>query len=52
MIKFSSLRIATNYANRAFYPKIIILGDDNKYWVVDLKDGEKLINQGYEYEAL
>lgn len=45
--KFNTLTNARNFKNRAKC-RAIILGDDNKYWIVNLATMEKLIRQGYE----
>lgn len=46
--KFSSEGRARSYSYRTIKPTRIFLGDDNKYWVVGMADGERLLKAGYE----
>jgi hypothetical protein len=46
--KFNNLDRAESWANHATKMQMIILGDDNKYWVVCMRDGERLLKAGYE----
>lgn len=48
MFKFSSLANAQGFRNKATKPMMIIQGDNNKFWVVSMKEGSKLQKQGYE----
>jgi len=48
MFKFNSLKSAQSFADKAIKPQAIILGDDNLFWVVSLREGQKLVKQGYE----
>lgn len=48
MFKFSSELIARRFRDRALKAMMIILGDDMKYWVVSMAEGERLIRAGYE----
>lgn len=48
MKKFHSLALAKSYANRCIKPMMVVFGCDGLCWVVNIKDGEKLIKQGYE----
>ena len=49
MTQFSSLELAKSYANRANKIHMILMGDNNKYWVGLPRYTEKLNQQGYEY---
>lgn len=49
--KFNNLQTAQNFSNRTNKASAIILGDDNKYWVVTLAEMEKLLRGGYELAA-
>lgn len=49
MTEFKSLQLAENFANRCEKLHLIILGDNNRYWVALPKVTEKLNKQGYEY---
>ena len=46
--KFNHLAIARSFADRARKPMVIILGDDQLFWVVSLALGEELVKSGYE----
>lgn len=46
---FNSLANAKFFTNRAAKMMMIVLGDDDRYWVVTPADGERLILAGYEY---
>jgi hypothetical protein len=48
MFKFSRQQIAQDFADRAAKAMMIILGDDQKFWVVTMAEGERLIRSGYE----
>jgi hypothetical protein len=48
MDKFNSLALATSFADRCHKPQMVILGDDEMFWVCSLAKGEKLIRAGYE----
>lgn len=48
MYKFTNLQTAINFSNRCDKPMGIILGDDERYWVVTLAQMERLIADGYE----
>ena len=45
-IRFANAVYAANYGRKK--ASMILLGDDSKYWVVCLADGEKLLKAGYE----
>ena len=45
--KFSKEKSAKGFSSRTIKASAIILGDDNKYWVVTLGKMEALIKQGY-----
>lgn len=46
--KFSTEETARNFANRANDLMVILLGDDEKYWVTTFANGQRLEKQGYE----
>ncbi len=46
--KFKNEKNARSFANRTKKAHRIFLGDDGKYWVVTMAQGEKLLAQGYE----
>lgn len=46
--KFSSLANAKNYASRTIKVSVVILGDDELFWVVNMAVASKLIAAGYE----
>ena len=46
-MKFNTLATARNYQNRAF-GLMIVMGDDEKFWVVTRREAAKLEKQGYE----
>jgi hypothetical protein len=48
IFKFGKLTNARNFADRARKPMVIILGDDELFWVVSFALGEKLVKSGYE----
>lgn len=48
MFKFSSEAAARRFRDNAIKAMLIILGDDMRYWVVTMADGERLIRAGYE----
>ena len=48
VFKFNNLLNAKTFANRATKSMVILLGDDERYWVVSLSMGEELIKSGYE----
>ncbi len=45
--KFNTLIKARAFQDRAVKAMMIILGDDDCYWVVTLVDGERLQKLGY-----
>lgn len=48
--KYHSFSHASDFVNNhAIRPFRIILGNDEKYWVVTPREAEKLIKQGFEY---
>jgi len=49
IFKFSSLDLARSFANRAEKMQLVILGDDDKYWVASPRVTEKLHKEGYQY---
>lgn len=46
--KFQNLGLALSFSGRTNKMSAIILGDDNKYWVVTMAEMERLIKAGYE----
>jgi hypothetical protein len=49
IFKFNNLSTAINFIYRAIKMKMIILGDDELFWVVTPAAAERLVRQGYEY---
>jgi hypothetical protein len=47
--KFSTYATADSFRNRCVKIMMIVMGDDNMFWVVTPAHGEKLTRQGYEY---
>jgi hypothetical protein len=47
--RFTKLTNAKSYANRATRPMSILMGDDERFWVVSRAAGETLNKAGYEY---
>jgi hypothetical protein len=48
MLQYSSLQYAKAFSNRSKEATMIILGDNQKFWVVNLAQGERLLKAGYE----
>lgn len=48
LAKFNSQKLAESFSNRTEKASAIILGDDDKFWVVTLGKMEELLNAGYE----
>ena len=48
IFKFNHLANARSFADRARKPMVIVLGDDQLFWVVPLALGEELVKSGYE----
>lgn len=46
--KFNSLTNAQSFRDRLTKTAIIIMGDDNRYWVALGRDADCLLKQGYE----
>ena len=46
--RFRRHGLAFNLADRALKPMMVLLGDDGRYWVVRMSDGERLLRAGYE----
>ena len=46
--EFSDLRNAQNFANRCNKLHMVVLGDNEKFWVVLPVDYTRLLNAGYE----
>jgi len=47
-MKFNDLNLARGFKNRTTKASAIIMGDDQKYWVVSLREIERLLKAGYE----
>lgn len=47
-IRFASRSVAEAFVNRAVVTYMIVLGDDQNFWVVCPSDAERLIKAGYE----
>ncbi len=45
--KFNEMRLAQSFSNRTTKASAIVLGDDNKFWVVTLAEMVKLEAAGY-----
>lgn len=48
IFKSGKLANARSFADRARKPMVIVLGDDQLFWVVSLALGEELVKSGYE----
>jgi len=48
VFRFSNFADARNFVDRAVKSMVIVLGDDERYWVVSLGLGEELVKSGYE----
>ena len=46
--KFTKITAAQNFSNRLSIASTIMLGDDDRFWVVTLAEMERLISQGYQ----
>ena len=46
--KFNVRSLAFNFSYHAEKSSAVILGDDQKYWVVTLANMERALKQGYE----
>lgn len=46
--EFTNRNHAFSFADRAYKMHIVILGDNERFWVVSMADGEYLIRRGYE----
>ena len=49
--KFNTLSVARNYSYNTVKASIVILGDDNLFWVCTLGYGQTLVRAGYEVAA-
>jgi len=47
--RFKSRELAFSFAYRAAKPMRVMLGDDERYWVVTPADASRLERWGYEY---
>jgi hypothetical protein len=48
IFKFGYLANARSFAERGRKPMLVLLGDDQLFWVVSLASGEQLVKSGYE----
>jgi len=46
--RFRQSELAFSFADRATKSMLVVLGDDERYWVVTMADAERLIRAGYE----
>jgi len=46
--EFNSFRLAESCANHTIKMSSVILGDNGKFWVVNMANMEKAIRNGYE----
>lgn len=46
--KFNSLFLAIEFSNKTTKMSVVMLGDDNKFWVVTLGKMNQLLKEGYE----
>jgi hypothetical protein len=45
---FKSLNTARHFRNRTINPHAIVLGDDDRFWVVNIAEMERLVRGGHE----
>lgn len=45
--KFNTVQSAERFANRCVKAQVVLLGDDNLYWVAPLGIGDWLVKNGY-----
>lgn len=48
MFRFKSVQAAYRWADNAVKAEMVIMGDDNRFWVVTMATAEKLIRAGFE----
>jgi len=46
--KFESPSLAWDFSDRTATPSAVVLGDDGKYWVVDIATLVRLLRAGYK----
>jgi hypothetical protein len=46
--RFRRYELAASCVDHAVKPMMILLGDDERYWVVTLANAERLLRAGYE----
>ncbi len=46
--KLSTIEAAQRWANNCIKLHVVLLGDDNKYWVVSFANAQRLVKLGYE----
>lgn len=47
LAKFSNLKLAQSFSHRTIKMSAIMLGDDNRFWVVTMATFERLIKANY-----
>lgn len=48
LAKFNQQQLAQSFSNRTRKTSAVMLGDDGKFWVVNLATMEKMLQAGYE----
>lgn len=48
LTKFNNERLAIQYTYNTIKPTVVMLGDDNKYWICTLKEASILSKAGYK----
>ena len=46
--RFLAAERAFSFADHAVKPMMVLLGDDERYWVVRMADAERLLRAGFE----
>lgn len=46
--KFNSLALALSYADRLDRLHVVFMGDDNRFWIVPMRNKQSMLNAGYE----
>lgn len=49
--KFNSIELAKSFSNRTTKMSAIVLGDDNKYWVVTMGEFARLLKE-FGFDAI
>jgi hypothetical protein len=47
--RFTTLGLAQAFADRCKKSHAVMLGDDERFWVVSMADAQRLERQGYEW---